>query len=75
MPLPTEPTHWTVTLTPAEPPTAPQLRARARSWGLTAAALLAAYWIGTTHADDTTDRPPAPAYTTPETTTTTGEPR
>ncbi|WP_433860265.1 hypothetical protein [Streptomyces kronopolitis] len=70
MPLPTGPTHWTVTLTPAAPAQAgPTLRARARRWGLTALALLAAYWIGTAQADGTATRPPAPAYTIPATVT------
>ncbi|GHF75451.1 hypothetical protein GCM10010218_65480 [Streptomyces mashuensis] len=71
MPLPTEPTHWTVTLTPAEPPAAaaPSLRARARRWALTAVALFAAYLIGTAQADGSTAAPPAPAYTAPTTVT------
>jgi hypothetical protein len=73
MPLPTEHTHWTVTLTPAAPPAAPSLRARARRWGMTAVALLAAYWIGTAQADGSTAAPPAPAYTQPATVTI-GEP-
>ncbi|NEC40137.1 hypothetical protein [Streptomyces rubrogriseus] len=66
MSLPTEHTHWTVTLTPAGPPAAaPSLRARVRRWGLTAVALFAAYLIGTAQADGSTAAPPAPAYTTP----------
>ncbi|MFF7954167.1 MULTISPECIES: hypothetical protein [Streptomyces] len=72
MSLPNEPTQWTVTLTPATTATAPvgaALRARARRWGLTALALLAAYWIGTANADGTAARPPAPAYTQPATVT------
>ncbi|MGA5220903.1 hypothetical protein ACPCAE_33205 [Streptomyces cinereoruber] len=70
MSLPNEPTQWTVTLTPAAPaPAGLTLRARARRWGLTALALLAAYWIGTANADGTAARPPAPAYTQPATVT------
>ncbi|MDT9686393.1 hypothetical protein RND61_30625 [Streptomyces sp. TRM76323] len=64
MPLPTEPTQWTVTLAPAQPlPAGPTLRARARRWGLTTLALFAAYLIGTANADGNTTSPPAPAYT------------
>jgi len=70
MSLPTEPTQWTVTFAPAAPTPAPtpagaRLRAKARRWGLTALAVLAAYWIGTANADGTAARPPAPAYTQP----------
>ncbi|MEU8967030.1 hypothetical protein AB0C89_35775 [Streptomyces sp. NPDC048491] len=74
MPLPTGPTHWTVTLTPAAPPAGPSLRTRARRWALTAVALLAAYWIGTAQADGSAAPPPAPAHTQPSTVTITGEP-
>ncbi|MFE1735048.1 hypothetical protein ACFW6X_33715 [Streptomyces bacillaris] len=69
MSLPTGPTHWTVTLTPAAPPSGPTLRTRARRWALTVAALLAAYWIGIANADGTAARPPAPAHTQPATVT------
>ncbi|MFI5526867.1 hypothetical protein [Streptomyces platensis] len=64
MPLPTEPTQWTVTLTPAPAAASQSLRARARRWGLTAIALLAAYWIGTASAaGGTPPPPPRPAHT------------
>ncbi|MCL7370430.1 hypothetical protein [Streptomyces ardesiacus] len=77
MSLPTEPTQWTVTLAPAGQtvPVGAKLRAKARRWGLTALAVLAAYWIGTARADGTAATPPAPAYTQPATATITGEPR
>ncbi|MFD4050170.1 hypothetical protein ACFWSF_32250 [Streptomyces sp. NPDC058611] len=65
MPLPDQPTQWTVTLTPAAPAGPPSLWAKLRRWGMTALALLAAYWIGTANADGTAARPPAPAHTQP----------
>jgi hypothetical protein len=68
--LPEQPTQWTVTLAPAAAaPAPPTLRARARRWGLTAFALLAAYWIGTANTTAVEARPPAPAYTQPATIT------
>lgn len=69
MPLPDQPTQWTVTLTPAEPAGPPPLLAKLRRWSMTAVALLLAYWIGTANADGGAVRPPAPASTHPVTVT------
>ncbi|MFH9426418.1 hypothetical protein [Streptomyces sp. NPDC017529] len=66
MSSPAKPIRWTFTFTLSAPALARRtLKAQARRWGLTALALLAAYWLGTANADDTTaHRPPAPASAT-----------
>ncbi|MFH8582547.1 hypothetical protein [Streptomyces zaomyceticus] len=72
MPLPDKPTQWTVTLAPATPaaPAAAVWKAKAKRWGLTALALLAAYWLGAANPDGgTAATVPAPAYTQPVTVT------